>query len=42
MADAGWRVSIFADSAEEYRLTIPYSTARRLDQGALTFMQGAP
>jgi hypothetical protein len=39
MAAAGWRVSIFDDSAEEYRLTIPYSTVRRVDQGTLTFVQ---
>lgn len=39
LATAGFRFSIYDESAAEFRLSIPYSTAQDLDRGTLTFMQ---
>lgn len=39
MAAKGFRFSIFDPSAGEFRLTIPYETARTVEGNTLTFMQ---
>jgi hypothetical protein len=39
MATKGFRFSIFDPGAGEFRLTIPYETARTVEGNTLTFMQ---
>jgi hypothetical protein len=39
MAAKGFRFSIFDPGAQEFRLTIPYQTARTVEGNTLTFMQ---
>jgi hypothetical protein len=39
MARKGFRFSIFDPGLEEFRLTIPYQTARTAEAHTLTFMQ---